>query len=48
MVEVVEVFPSTSYGRFGELEVVVPFDLLDHKAKADQLDAVCYALMAWC
>lgn len=46
--EVLEVFPSASYGSFAELGVTLPFNALDRKAKADQLDAVCCALVAWC
>ena len=45
---VIEVFPSASYGRFVELEVALPFHLLDRKAKTDQLDAICCALTGWC
>ena len=46
--QVIEVFPSASYGRFGAEEVLIPFGLWDRKSKKDQLDAICCALTAWC
>ncbi len=46
--EVIEVFPSASYGHFAQLEVTLPLHFIDRKAKTDQLDAVCCAVTAWC
>ena len=45
--DVIEVFPSASYGRFGDLAFAIPIKLFNRKAKTDQLDAVCCALTAW-
>lgn len=44
---VIEVFPSASYGRFGEEVITLPFNVFDRKYKADQLDAICCALTGW-
>lgn len=46
--EVIEVFPSASYGRFPEIHVHMPIGQVLRKAKTDQLDAVCCAMTAWC
>jgi len=45
---VIEVFPSASYGIPLLKEVHVNFTLFDRKHKTDQLDAICCALTAWC
>lgn len=45
--DVIEVFPSASYGNFSKIVQAVPFHLIDRRTKADQLDAICCALTAW-
>ena len=44
---VIEVFPSASYGNFPPKEVKTNFALFNPKHKTDQLDAICAALTAW-
>lgn len=43
-----EVWPPGAYARLGGLTVTLPMGGIDRKARADQLDAVCCALVAWC
>jgi len=46
---VLEVFPSASYGRFpAGLSAHLPLALFGRKTKTDQLDAACCALTALC
>ena len=45
---IIEVFPSTAYENFPSEEVKINLSLFNHKAKTDQLDAICCALTAWC
>jgi len=45
---VIEAFPSPSYGRFPDLQLSLPVRHLQRREKADQLDAICCALVAWC
>ncbi len=46
---VLEVFPSASYGRFpAGLSARLPLALFGRKTKTDQLDAACCALTALC
>ncbi len=48
-VRTLEVFPSASYGHFPlDVAISIPLALFERKARTDQLDAACCALVAWC
>ena len=48
-VEIIEIFPSVSYGLFPQkLIISIPFYLFNRKTKKDQIDAICGALTAYC
>ncbi len=45
--DIIEVFPSSAYRFFGSVTLTIDFNLFTRKNKADELDAICAALVAY-